>query len=112
MRYAIIMKDLTVPGTHWVIYDIPASVMSLGPNRVPGGAKEGVELTGRNDYTGPFPPIGQTNTYEFKLYAVSVSALPGVPAPAAGMPTATQVQAALAGRTLGTTTLRGRFTGV
>ena len=89
MSYAIIMKDVTVPGTHWVIYDIPASITSLGPNAVPGGAKEGVELTGRHDYTGPFPPLGQTNTYEFTLYAVSVSALPGVPAPAAGMPTVT-----------------------
>ncbi len=112
MSYAVIMKDLTVPGTHWVIYDIPASVMSLGADMVPGGAKEGVELTGRNDYTGPFPPIGQTNTYEFRLYAVSVSTLPGVPAPGAGMPTVAQVEAALAGQTLDTATLRGVFTGV
>ena len=79
---ALICEDPDAPRgtwTHWVIFDIPASVKELGEG-VP--AQERVEVTaggeaalqGKNDfkktgYGGPCPPSG-THRYFFRIYAL------------------------------------------
>jgi Raf kinase inhibitor-like YbhB/YbcL family protein len=79
---ALICEDPDAPRgtwTHWVIFDIPASVKELGEG-VP--AQERVQVTaggetalqGRNDfkktgYGGPCPPSG-THRYFFRIYAL------------------------------------------
>jgi Raf kinase inhibitor-like YbhB/YbcL family protein len=79
---ALICEDPDAPGgtwTHWVIFDIPASVGGLG-EAVP--AQERVTVTtggetalqGKNDfkktgYGGPCPPSG-SHRYFFRIYAL------------------------------------------
>jgi Raf kinase inhibitor-like YbhB/YbcL family protein len=109
--YAIVFKDVT-PGAvslnykHWIIYDIPASVMAL-PMGVPAGAtitmpvmaKQGKNYSMNPQFAGP---CGGMNMYKFTLYAIDTEALPDVPANATG----DQVETALEGsHKLGTATL-------
>ena len=55
---------------HWVLYDIPPTTATLGPDdRLPAGAREGVNDWKRPGYGGPCPPIGR-HRYFFKLYAL------------------------------------------
>ena len=81
MSYAIVLTDKSISYRHWVLWDIPASTTSLPADlartatlTMPMGAKQVSIGTG---YAGPCPPTG-THTYEFALYAVNVSPLPGV----------------------------------
>lgn len=58
---------------HWVLYDIPASVKSIGAGRtLPDGAREGMNDWERVGYGGPCPPIGR-HRYFFKLYALDTT---------------------------------------
>ena len=75
--FALICDDPDAPvGTwvHWVLYDLPASTLSL-PEAVPpeaelpDGGRHGQNSWGRSDYGGPCPP-GGTHRYFFKLYAL------------------------------------------
>lgn len=81
--FALIVEDPDAPqGTfhHWLVYDIPTSVMSL-----PEGAGSRDPVTrlrmGRNDfgnsrYDGPQPPPGDpAHRYRFRLLALGVSEL-------------------------------------
>lgn len=85
MSYALVLTDLDDSGLiHWVIWDIPASTLSLPedvdklylPADVPG-AKQTNSFAGSRGYAGPCSP-GSVNTYEFRLYAIGVATLPGV----------------------------------
>jgi Raf kinase inhibitor-like YbhB/YbcL family protein len=79
---ALICEDPDAPRgtwTHWVIFDIPASVKSLGEGvltneRVTVAAGEKPAFQGTNDfgkigYGGPCPP-GGTHHYHFRIYAL------------------------------------------
>ena len=77
--FVLIVHDPDAPRaggfTHWLLYDIPASVREIGEN-IPKGHEKlpGVGVQGRNDagrvgYMGPCPPSG-THRYFAKLYAV------------------------------------------
>ncbi len=85
--YAIVMKDLTVPNIHWTLYDIPASVLTVGagvPNGylpaapAPAGSKHaGVTFSPATlGYLGPCPPSGD-HDYVFTVHAVSGATLAG-----------------------------------
>lgn len=76
--FALIMHDPDAPRTggytHWVIYNIPSSLTQLEENvpkqeKLPGGAIQGVNDSGRLGYTGPCPPSG-THRYYFRMYAL------------------------------------------
>lgn len=80
---ALIVDDPDAPvGTwiHWVVFNIPADVVSM-PEQVPqgptlaNGAQQGVNSWNRSGYGGPCPPRGQ-HRYFFKLYALDVSLNP------------------------------------
>ena len=79
---ALLCEDPDAPGgtwTHWVIFDIPASVRGLGEGvpaheRVTVAAGGEAALQGKNDfkktgYGGPCPPSG-THRYVFHLFAL------------------------------------------
>jgi Raf kinase inhibitor-like YbhB/YbcL family protein len=54
---------------HWVLYDIPTSVVRIGRGDSPKGARDGKNDWKRSGYGGPCPPIGR-HRYFFKLYAL------------------------------------------
>jgi Raf kinase inhibitor-like YbhB/YbcL family protein len=82
--YALIVDDPDAPDprapkrtyVHWLLYDIPADVMSLAEGassrNLPNGSRELLNDFGRERYGGPCPPIGR-HRYFHKLYALDVS---------------------------------------
>jgi len=67
---ALIVDDPDAPmGTwvHWVVFDVPATIMEIKENSVPG--KQGHTDSGKNCYHGPCPPSG-THRYFHKIYAL------------------------------------------
>lgn len=76
--YALIMDDPDAPRgvfTHWVLFDLPASVHAL-PEAVPKserpdtGGVQGTNDFGKTGYGGPCPPSGSPHRYRFFLYAL------------------------------------------
>lgn len=76
--FALIADDPDAPvGTwvHWVIYDLPASLMELAEGvkleeTLPTGAKQGMNDFRKVGYGGPCPPRGPAHRYFFTLYAL------------------------------------------
>ena len=77
--YVVVVQDpiagRPAPVQHWIIYDIPADVMTL-PEDVakevsPGSPKGAMQATAGKaiGYRGPKPPAGQTHTYVFQVFA-------------------------------------------
>jgi len=80
MSYAITFIDITLGhamppqanGYHWVIYNIPANVLTL-----PEGFKDQSSIMAmeNRDFLGPCPNVGggsaNTDTYEFIIYALA-----------------------------------------
>ncbi len=80
--YAVLVVDPDVPSpnfplynlSHWVLYNLPASVKSLPKGvtteqlRMLGG-KVGKNGTGSLAYIGPCPPVGR-HAYIFRVYAL------------------------------------------
>src|SRR5712691_1189072 len=74
---ALICDDPDAPGrtwVHWVVFDLPASRMTLPENVPPqeaiaGGGKQGMTDFKKIGYGGPCPPSG-THRYFFKIYAL------------------------------------------
>ena len=82
--FALIVDDPDAPDpaapkmtfVHWVAYDIPPTVTSLGEGAgkgaMPAGSKEGVNGAKKPGYTPPCPPIGR-HRYFFKLSALDTT---------------------------------------
>ncbi|MCR4338858.1 MAG: YbhB/YbcL family Raf kinase inhibitor-like protein [Gemmatimonadaceae bacterium] len=81
--FALISDDPDAPDpkapkmtyVHWVLYDIPVSVTSLGEGastHLPAGVREGLNDWKRTGWGGPCPPIGR-HRYFFKLYALDTA---------------------------------------
>src|SRR5438270_684375 len=75
---ALIVHDPDAPRpggfTHWVAYNIPASISQIAENaphdnKLPGGGLQGKNDYGETGYKGPCPPSG-THHYYFYLYAL------------------------------------------
>lgn len=127
--FAVIMSDLDIPitsmivitgkdgkpysphrkiGYHWVLVDIPGNAQGLPVNinhNMPMGLT-GINLFGRNDYTGPCPPMNDTimHHYVITLYALNIGALA---LPVSGHFNAVQAMEAMQGHVLAT----ARYTG-
>lgn len=76
--FALVVHDPDAPKrggyTHWVVFNIPASVSQIPENapkqaQLPGGGTQGRNDDGGAGYTGPCPPSG-THRYYFRLYAL------------------------------------------
>ena len=88
---------------HWVLYDIPPSVTTVGGGAPsPNGAHEGLNDWKRRGYGGPCPPIGR-HRYFFKLYALDT--LLGD----LGSPTKSDVESAMRGHVLAHAELMGTY---
>src|SRR5213594_1294050 len=106
--FALIMHDPDAPMaggfTHWVLFDIPPSTMSLAEGfQVGSVGVSGNSGFRRAGYGGPCPPSG-THHYHFMVSALDVAAL-GVQAGA----TKAEVEKAMAGHVLGTAELVGLY---
>lgn len=77
--FAITVVDPDAQGghfTHWIVYNIPASLNHLAPGmdkepEVSRGILQGVNHFGKVGYSGPCPPTAQTHSYVFTLYALN-----------------------------------------
>ena len=101
--------DAPVPGgfTHWLVYNIPATVDHLPehvPNQdaLPGGGVQAKNDGGKYGYMGPCPPSG-THRYYFRLYALDI-----ILDPAAGSSKAA-LEKAIEGHVLAQAELLGRY---
>jgi len=76
--FALIVDDPDAPGgvfTHWVLFNIPASIHQLGEgtptqDQLENGALHGKNDFGRIGYGGPCPPKGNSHRYRFSVYAL------------------------------------------
>ena len=82
--FVLVVRDPDAPAkpewSHWIIKNIPADVLAVDENSVPGNATASGELVqndfGRVDWGGPCPPDGM-HRYFFQLYALDVTELAG-----------------------------------
>ncbi|HEX4422406.1 MAG TPA: YbhB/YbcL family Raf kinase inhibitor-like protein, partial [Kofleriaceae bacterium] len=112
--FALVLTDqsLQPPKLHWVIYDIPVATTSLpasvenvyAPASVPGAHQTMSEAGKTVGYAGPCPqPPPTTHMYQFALYALDVTPLPG----GAAQTTAAEALASIETHKLANTTLIG-----
>ena len=113
--FVILATDYDVPSSaypllnlsHWVVYNLPASVRSL-PEGVTAeqlqllGGKVGKNSKRNTSYMGPCPPLGQ-HAYVFRVYALNQ--LLGF----ADLPDKAAILAAMQGHILGYGELTGYF---
>jgi hypothetical protein len=111
MSYAIVMRDTDAGDlVHWVIYDIPSSVLALPEGVTPGyepdepvGSKQAeIQASGYYGYFGPCSP-GRVNTYQWTLHALDTPTLEGV----ARTSTEDDVAAAVEAASIASTALSG-----
>jgi hypothetical protein len=87
LSFAVVLTDLslTPPLVHWVIYDIPPNATGLpanvenayAPANVPG-AHQAVSVHAPTvGYYGPCPPQPPAHNYQFAVYPLLASTLPG-----------------------------------
>ena len=82
--FAVVVDDPDARGfTHWLLFNIPASTVSLAeglkPGTLPTGAAESSNDFGSIGYRGPCPPSG-THRYSHRLYALDVASISPRPA--------------------------------
>ena len=76
--FVLIVDDPDAPSgvfTHWVLFNIPASIRQLGEGiptqeQLDSGALQGKNDFGRIGYGGPCPPQGSIHRYRFIIYAL------------------------------------------
>jgi Raf kinase inhibitor-like YbhB/YbcL family protein len=72
---ALVMDDPDAPSgtwTHWLVYDLPASLHGLPEGKkLPAAAEEGRNSFEVVGYGGPCPPVGSAHRYRIRLYALS-----------------------------------------
>ncbi|GAC1436303.1 MAG: hypothetical protein NVSMB51_07440 [Solirubrobacteraceae bacterium] len=70
---ALTVEDLDTAGryfVHWAVAGIAARNVRLTAGRLPHGAVQGRNGFGRDSYSGPCPPRGQSHRYRFVIYAL------------------------------------------
>lgn len=76
--FVVIAEDPDVPAgswAQWVLYDLPAGSTGVRQGvppseRLPDGAKQGVNEFGKLGYSGPCPAPGRVHHYYFRVYAL------------------------------------------
>lgn len=79
--FVLICDDPDAPAgswVHWVLYNLPASIVSLPENTppteiLPEGARQGSNSFDKIGYGGPCPPKGKAHRYFFKVYALDIT---------------------------------------
>jgi Raf kinase inhibitor-like YbhB/YbcL family protein len=70
----LVVDDPDAPAgnwTHWLVFNIDPNIREIAENKVPVGAKLGLNSFGETKYGGPCPPSG-THHYIFHLYALDM----------------------------------------
>jgi Raf kinase inhibitor-like YbhB/YbcL family protein len=68
---ALIVEDSDADQfAHWVVYNIPASMVKLPERSLPATVMQGQNETGKIGYFGPQPPPGKVHHYHFNVYAL------------------------------------------
>lgn len=105
--YALIVDDPDAPVgtfTHWVLFDIPATVTGLPENSTREGVS-GLNDFNKSGYGGPCPPSGdKPHRYFFRLHALDAERL-GLSQGASRK----QVEDAMKGHVVATTELMGTY---
>ena len=109
--FAVVLTDLSNQLVHCAIYDVPGNLTGLPanvdkiamPTAVPG-AQQTRAYNNSFGYAGPCPQT--KHTYQFKVYALSVATLSGIPTDTTGKDA---VVTAASASNLGTATLTGTF---
>ena len=78
VTFALIADDPAAPAgtwTHWVLYDLPASITHLPEavpkiDELPTGGRQGRNDFHKIGYGGPCPPPGKPHRYFFNLFAL------------------------------------------
>jgi len=113
--YVVLAEDSGVnrpePIVHWIVYNIPSSVLRLSQEVPPGatledGALQGKNVAGSTSYVGPKPPAGQTHPYHFQVFALNTT----LDIDPANADRATLI-AAMKGRVLAVGDVIGNYTG-
>jgi len=113
--YVVLAEDSGVnrpePIVHWIVYNIPSSVLRLSQEVPPGatledGALQGKNVAGNTSYVGPKPPAGQTHPYHFQVFALNTT----LDIDPANADRATLI-AAMKGRVLAVGDVIGNYTG-
>ncbi|WBO63151.1 YbhB/YbcL family Raf kinase inhibitor-like protein [Streptomyces camelliae] len=104
---ALLLRDADTPHgrfTHWLVWDIDAHTAHLSAGAHPPGTTEGRNDFGRPGYGGPCPPHGD-RPHHYVLTVYAADSRPKLTANAAP----DDLLQALAGHTLATGTLTGRY---
>ena len=74
---AVIVDDPDAPvglWTHWLVWNLPATTVSIPEGKLPNEAREGKNSSGHVRYDGPAPPAGTgVHRYFFRLYALDAN---------------------------------------
>jgi Raf kinase inhibitor-like YbhB/YbcL family protein len=82
VSFAVLAEDLDAGPevfSHWVVYNLPASLRHLPAgippqDTLPNGIRQGVNSWGKLGYGGPCPPIGaRAHRYRFRVFALGAS---------------------------------------
>jgi Raf kinase inhibitor-like YbhB/YbcL family protein len=104
--YVLIVYDTDAAFTHWILFNIPATVTSIAANSVPAGATQGRNDFGTDNYGGPCPPVPDpAHHYDFRVFALDVATI----TPAGPPFTLANVVAAMAGHELGNAATVGLY---
>lgn len=60
---------------HWVAIDIPQKVTTLNGKTMPAGMVVKANDTGKKQYLGPCPPLGEAHTYSYTIHALDTAKL-------------------------------------
>ncbi|MFJ8603507.1 YbhB/YbcL family Raf kinase inhibitor-like protein [Streptomyces shenzhenensis] len=105
---ALLVEDTDAPQgpfTHWLVWDIAPRTTTLAAGHAPEGAAQGRNDFRRPGYGGPCPPRGdRPHHYVFTVYAADRR-----PDLTPATATADGLRRALAGHTLASGTLTGRY---
>ncbi len=80
VSYTIILEDAGVerqaPVTHWIVYDVPVTILRIGEHqpaqeKIEAGALQGLNERETIGFLGPKPPAGQTHPYHFQVFALN-----------------------------------------
>jgi len=80
LSYALLVEDGSVkrpePISHWVVYDLPGTILRIGENQpksaeISGGAMQGLNVRKEAGFIGPKPPAGETHNYHVEVFALN-----------------------------------------
>ena len=80
-EYAVVVVDRNADEfVHWIVYGIPGTVTSLGPDAAAPGATQGRNSFDKLGYGGPCPPqTGSAHVYVFTVYSLRLPRAARVP---------------------------------